>query len=351
MRHTSFGRVTGLRVSEYALGTGNFGTAWGGGAEQPEARVIFDRFAEAGGTFIDTADVYSNGDSERMLGDFLATDRDHFVVATKYGLGAGAPGVSTTGTSRRNMIRSVEASLRRLRTDRVDLLWAHWPDPTTPTDEILAGFDHLVREGKVLHAGLSNFPAWQASHAAAVATLRGWTPLAAVQFEYSLAECTADRELLPMARAHGLGVNLWSPLGGGLLTGKYRTSSSGRLTDWNGGVVKLEDTGQRTAVLDAVLDIARELALTPAQVAMAWLLNVARADVTPVVPVIGPRNLAQLDDYLAALDVTLPDEHLSRLNKVSAPSLGVPHEGIARISKTVLGGDRADVTVPPLPLV
>src|SRR5882672_7797984 len=118
MRHTSFGRVTGLRVSEYALGTGNFGTAWGGGAEQPEARVIFDRFAEAGGTFIDTADVYSNGDSERMLGDFLAT---------KYGLGAGAPGVSTTGTSRRNMIRSVEASLRRLRTDRVDLLWAHWP--------------------------------------------------------------------------------------------------------------------------------------------------------------------------------------------------------------------------------
>jgi aryl-alcohol dehydrogenase-like predicted oxidoreductase len=349
MRYTSFGRRTGLRVSEYALGTGNFGTAWGGGAEQPEARRIFDRFAEAGGTFIDSADVYSDGDSERMLGEFLAADRGHFVVATKFGMSAGRRDISTTGVSRKNMIQSVEASLSRLRTDYVDLLWAHWPDPLTATEEVMAGFDQLVRAGKVLHVGLSNFPAWQAAHAATLADLRGWAPLTAIQFEYSLVERTGDRELLPMARALGLGVNLWSPLGGGLLTGKYRTTTTGRLTDWNGGVLRREDNEQRTAVVDAVLDIARSLDVSPAQVAVAWLRTVPSIG-TAVVPIIGPRDVPQLDDYLAALELTLPEADLRRLDEVSAVPLGVPHEATARNGDALLGGDGKAVDLPLLPV-
>jgi aryl-alcohol dehydrogenase-like predicted oxidoreductase len=350
MRYTAFGRSTGLRVSQYALGTANFGTAWGGGAEREASRKMFDRFADAGGTFIDSADIYSNGDSERMLGEFLAADRDHFVVASKYGLGSGSRRISTTGNSRKNMVQSVEAGLARLKTDYLDLLWAHWPDPLTPTDEIMAGFDHLVRSGKVLHVGLSNFPAWQVSHAAALADLRGWAPLVGVQFEYSLAERSADRELFPMSRALGLGVTTYSPLGGGLLTGKYRTSDSGRLRDWNGSVLLREDNTQRTAVLDTVLDIARETDAKPAQIAVAWVLRTARG-ATPSVPIIGPRDVAQLGDYLSALDIALTPEQIDRLDQVSAIDLGVPHVGSVNNLGGILGGEARKVDRPFVPVV
>jgi aryl-alcohol dehydrogenase-like predicted oxidoreductase len=351
MRYTAFGRSTGLRVSEYALGTANFGTGWGGGAERDASQKMFDRFADAGGTFIDAADIYSNGDSERMLGEFVAADRGHFVLASKYGLSAGNTRISTTGNSRKNMVQSVEASLTRINTDYLDLLWAHWPDPLTPTEEILAGFDHLVRSGKVLHVGLSNFPAWQVAHGAAVAELRGWAPLIGVQFEYSLAERSADRELLPMAHALGLGVTTYSPLGGGLLTGKYRTGDTGRLQDWNGAVLQREDSPQRTAVLDAVLDIAGELEVGPAQVAVAWLLQAGRASASPTVPIIGPRDLAQLDDYLAALKLTLTADQLARLDQVSAPDLGVPHVGAEKNLGGILGGQAALVDRPLVAVV
>jgi aryl-alcohol dehydrogenase-like predicted oxidoreductase len=236
MRYTTFGRRTGLRVSEYALGTANFTTVPGVGADREQARAIFDAFADAGGTFLDCADAYQGGQAEVVLGELLAADRDHFVVATKYTRGSGGlTGVSDTGNSRRSMVRSLEASLRRLGTDHIDVYWAHLPDTVTPVDEIVAGFDDLVRAGKILHGGLSNFPAWRVATAATVADARGRAPIVGMQTEYSLAERTADRELLPMAEAFGLGVTLYAPLAGGLLTGKYRHSGEGRLSRWGGG--------------------------------------------------------------------------------------------------------------------
>jgi aryl-alcohol dehydrogenase-like predicted oxidoreductase len=321
MLHQTFGWRSGLRVSAYALGTVNFGTRWGTGTAPDEARAIFDRFTTAGGTFIDTSDSYERAESEEILGDLLATDRDHFTVATKFGSPDGTHrGITVSGNSRKNMIRAVEASLRRLRTDRIDLYWAHFPDGLTPIDEILRGFDDLVSAGKILYAGLSNFPAWQVSHATAITDLRGWAPVTAIQAEYSLLERTADRELLPMASALGLGVGMWSPLGGGRLTGKYRTSDAGRLTDWRGALVHAENK----VVLDLVLDIAAELGVSPVQVSMAWLLHRQAQSPTALIPLIGPRTVAHLDEYLAALRLTLPQEQIAQLDEASAVAPGVP---------------------------
>ena len=246
MLYQAFGRKTGLRVSALALGTGNFGTGWAHGAERAEAKKIFDSYVAAGGNFIDTADTYQVGQSEQMVGEFIAADRDHFVVATKYTLAA-APnsGLSRTGNSRKNMLRSVEDSLKRLHTDRIDLYWAHFADGLTPIDEILRAFDDLVRAGKILYAGLSNFPAWRIARADLLAELRGWSPIVGVQIEYSLAERSADRELLPMIEALGLGGALWSPLGGGFLTGKYRNSDEGRKKEL-GMLVHSESSARET---------------------------------------------------------------------------------------------------------
>jgi aryl-alcohol dehydrogenase-like predicted oxidoreductase len=223
MRYRIFGRNTGLRVAELALGTGNFGTGWGHGAERDEARRIFEGYAAAGGNFIDTANNYQAGQSEQLVGEFVAGERDNFVLATKYTLGVDAgDGLLQTGNSRKNLIRSVEASLRRLQTDRIDLLWAHMDDGLTPLEEILRGFDDLVRNGKILYAGLSNFPAWKVARAHTLGELRGYAPLAGIQFEYSLVERTADRELMPMAESLGLAATLWSPLGGGQVPQQQR---------------------------------------------------------------------------------------------------------------------------------
>ena len=350
MRYMAFGRRTGLRVSEYALGTANFSTAWGGGAERAEARKMFDRFAEAGGTLIDTADCYGYGQAEEYLADCLAADRAHFVVSSKFTCGALAkPDMSYTGNSRRTMHRAVEESLRRLGTDHLDLYWAHFADPLTPIDEVVAAFGDLVRSGKVLHAGLSNFPAWRVTRAATIAELRGWAPVIAIQVEYSLVERTAERELLPMADALGLGVALWSPLGGGLLTGKYRVDSRGRLTDWK-RVVHVEDTAQKTAVVDAVLAVAEETGAPSARVAMAWLRHRAARSTTTYVPIIGPRDAAQLEDYLAALDLVLSDSQVRRLDEVSAVSLGVPHEIGRNALRGVVPGARDQVLWPAIPV-
>ncbi|MFE3214253.1 aldo/keto reductase [Streptomyces antimycoticus] len=350
MRYTTFGHRTGLRVSEYALGTANFGTGWGAGAEPDEARRIFDRFAEAGGTFLDTADAYQFGQSEELTGQFVAADRDHFVLATKVTLGASPqPDISRTGNSRKNMVASVEASLKRLGTDYIDLLWVHFPDELTPMEEILRGLDDLVSAGKIHHAALSNFPAWCVSRAVTLADLRNWAPIVGVQYEYSLVERSADRELLPMAESLGLGGALWSPLGGGLLTGKYRRSTEGRLSDL-GAVIHTESTDQKTTVVDAVLAVAEETGVTPAQVSVAWVRERAARSVTSLVPIIGPRNLAQLDSYLDALDVQLTPEHFDRLSKVSAVPLGVPHEAIAGSLGGIQGGDSSRVIAPAAPV-
>ncbi|GAA2711649.1 aldo/keto reductase [Actinoplanes palleronii] len=350
MRYTTFGRRSGLRVSEYALGTGNFGTAWASGTGAADARTIFDRFAEAGGTFLDTAGMYQAGESETILGDLLTTDRDHFVVSTKYAASDTAqPHVSLTGSGRKNLVSSVEASLKRLRTDHLDLLFVHFPDGVTPIDEIVRGMDDLVRAGKIHHVALSNFPAWQVSAAATLADLRGWAPIVGIQTEYSLIERTAERELLPMAEALGLAVNLWSPLAGGLLTGKYRTGGDGRATDPSRFVTP-ESTTQRTAVIDTVLAVAEETGASAAQVSMAWLRERNERTAATIVPIVGPRTPAQLDDYLGALQVTLTGEQYTRLDQVSAVDLGVPHGINAMIRPSLLGGDASRFISPLTPI-
>lgn len=346
MRFTTFGRRTGLRVSQYALGTGNFGTGWGAGADPDEARAMFQRYREVGGNFIDTADSYQFGESERLVGQFMGAERDDIVLATKYTVGASAERrLSRTGNGRKNLRSSVEASLARLDTDYIDLLWVHYPDELTPVDEILRGLDDLVSQGKILHAAFSNFPAWRTARAAALADAARWEPISGIQVEYSLVERSADREQLPMAEALGLGVTTWSPLGGGLLTGKYRASDDGRLKDLK-ILIHTESSAQKTAVVDAVLEVARDLGRPAAQVAMAWVNERARRCSTVVVPVIGPRSITQLTSYLEALDITLTEEQYARLSAVSAVDLGVPHiANAARLD--ALQGGRADMLDQP----
>lgn len=341
MRYQVFGKHTGLRVSQLALGTGNFGTAWGYGAEPEEARRMFGRYIEAGGNFIDTADNYQAGQSETLLGELIAPVREKLVVASKFTLGP-APaqaGIAATGNSRKVMIDAVHASLRRLKTDRIDLLWVHMPDGVTPIEEILRGVDDLARAGKIVYAGLSDFPAWRAARAATLAEVRGSLPIAGVQLEYSLVERTAERELLPMAQALGLGTVAWSPLGGGLLTGKYRRGEVGRATQL-GVLIHQEDNAQKAAVLDALQAVADETGSNPGRVAIAWVA--ARG----AIPIVGPKSLMQLEDNLAAADVRLTEQQLAQLNAAGAPALGFPHDLLNQdaIRQGLAGGqlDRLD---------
>lgn len=341
MRYRTFGKRTGLRVSQYALGTANFGTRWAKGADPAECRRMFEAFAEAGGTFVDTADIYQYGESESLLGQFLAGKRDHFVVASKFTHGSGPDaGLMETGNSRKTLVLALEASLRRLGTDYLDLYWAHWPDFVTPVEEIVATFDDLVRQGKILYGGLSNFPAWRIARGATLAELRDSSLLAGAQFEYSLATRDAERELLPMAEGLGLGAAIYSPLRGGLLAGKHRHNGQGHLTETK-SVVRAEDPSQRAAVVDAVVEVARDIGVTPSQVAMAWVNERAGKSATALLPIIGPRTMTQLGDYIAALDVTLTAEQYERLDLVSAPILGIPHEGAQEVLDTLTGGKLA----------
>ncbi|MDH6523141.1 aryl-alcohol dehydrogenase-like predicted oxidoreductase [Streptomyces sp. SAI-135] len=312
MRYQTFGRRTGLRVSELALGTAMFGTRAGVRANPEQARAVLDAYADAGGNFIDTSDAYEFGESEAVLGDLLRDRREQFVLATKY-TRMPLTGVNLTGNSRRTAIRSVEASLRRLKTDYLDVLWVHLPDGVTPIDEILATFDDLTRSGKILHGGLSNFPAWRVAAAAVKSpTLLG------VQEPLNLLNRGLEREMLPAAEAFGLGVCTYFPLASGRLTGKYRQGEEGRFTDMN---LPLEDAGQRKTVLDTLLEISQEAGEAPGRVAMAWLLARADRASTAIVPIVGPRTPEQLQDYVKALALDLEPEHYRRLDEASAPSI------------------------------
>jgi aryl-alcohol dehydrogenase-like predicted oxidoreductase len=343
MRYHIFGKHSGLRVSQLALGTGNFGTAWGYGAEPDEARRMFGRYIEAGGNFIDTADNYQAGQAETLLSELIAPVRERIVLASKFSLGPtpAQAGIVATGNSRKVMIQSVEASLKRLKTDRIDLLWVHMPDGVTPMEELLRGVDDLARAGKIVYAGLSDFQAWRVARAATLAEVRGSLPIAGVQLEYSLVERTSERELLPMAQALGIGVVAWSPLGGGLLTGKYRRGEVGRATQL-GTLIHQEDSAQKEAVLDALHLVAEEIGSNPGRVAIAWV-----AQRGPV-PIVGPKSLAQLEDNLAAADLRLAPEQLARLDAAGAPSLGFPHEllGQAAIRESLAGGQLAQLDAP-----
>ncbi|WP_440808998.1 aldo/keto reductase [Pseudomonas syringae] len=312
MKYKTFGK-TGLSVSQIALGTGNFGTGWGYGADPVVSEAMFNTYAEAGGNFIDTADIYQFGQSEELLGTLLQGRRDDFVLATKFTNGASAnPGRLTTGNSRKAMVSSVEASLKRLKTDRIDLYWAHHPDAVTPIEEILRGLEDLARAGKILYAGLSNFPAWRLARAVTLAEISRTLPIAAAQFEHSLVHRQPETDLFQASHALGLGVVTWSPLGGGMLTGKYRQGEKGRAEGFGGKVFQPENSAQRTLILDTVLDIAAELGVSASQVAIAW------ASTHGAIPIIGPRSQEQIGDNLGALALTLADEQIQRLDAVSS---------------------------------
>ncbi|HEY0147079.1 MAG TPA: aldo/keto reductase [Methylovirgula sp.] len=320
MRYKLFGEHTGLRVSELVLGAGNFGTLWGYGAEPDEARRIFDAYAVAGGNFIDTANGYQFGQSEEIVGDLLSGRRDDFVLATKFSVRTDMnSGILVTGNSRRAMVASVEASLKRLKTDRIDLYWVHMSDGVTPVEEIVRGFDDLVRAGKIVYAGLSDFPAWRVARAVTIAELRGAAPIAGLQVEHSLVERSTEQELLPAGHALGLGIVAWSPLGGGVLTGKYRQGEKGRAEGFGGKVFQAENTPQRTAILDTLIAVAKDAGVTPSEIAIAWVAAKG------ALPIIGPRTLAQLENNLGATKVVLSTDQIARLDKVSAIPAGFPY--------------------------
>jgi aryl-alcohol dehydrogenase-like predicted oxidoreductase len=332
MKYKILGTKTGLPVSELALGTGMFGQTWGYGATADEVKSMIHGYAEAGGNFIDTADNYQWGVSEQWIGEVIAPNRNDFVLSSKYTRGtAAASSLGMLGNHRKSMVQAVEASLKRLKTDRIDLYFAHMDDFLTPVEEIVRGLDDLVRAGKIVYGGLSNFPAWRIATAATIADLRGWAPVTAVQIEYSLLQRTTERELLPMAEGFGLGVMAWSPMAGGLLTGKYRKGETGRATDLKASVLHASSD----VVLDVLFAVAAELDANPGQVAIAWV------KAKGAIPVLGPRTRAQLDDNLKAAALVLSAEQIGRLDTASAIKMGYPHElNTSEEQRSVMTGGR-----------
>jgi aryl-alcohol dehydrogenase-like predicted oxidoreductase len=322
---------SGLRVSEAALGTMTFGEDWGWGAAKDEARKIYDAFREAGGNFIDTANIYTNGSSESFLGEFMEGHRQSVVLATKYTNALPGTDPNSAGNQRKNMMQSVEASLRRLRTDYIDLYWVHIWDQITPVEEVMRGLDDLVRAGKVLYTGISDAPAWWIAQANTLSQLRGWSPFVGLQIEYSLIERTVERELIPMAKSLNIGVTAWSPLANGVLTGKYHggqaSSEPGRM---NNEMMKgfLPERPQTDRIVAAVKSVAGETGSSMAQVALAWL----RFRPVPVIPILGATKLSQFQDNLASFDLTLSSDQFRTLEEASRIELGFPHEFYERES-------------------
>ena len=349
MNYQLLGR-SGLRVSDLCLGTMTFGEDWGWGTARDEARAIYEAYRAAGGNFLDTANLYTNGSSEKLVGEFVAGHRGEVVIATKYTNAAvgfsGQPGTDANagGNQRKNMVQAVEASLKRLKTDYLDLYWLHVWDQLTPAEEVMRAFDDLVRAGKVLYVGISDAPAWVVAKSNTLAELRGWTRYVGLQIEYSLLERTVERELIPVARDQGMTVLAWSPLRNGLLTGKYLPENVQR-SEAEGARMHSEmmrgfgSAGQEThAVVRALVAIGQELGVSAAPVALAWL----RYRPVPVIPIVGSRRLAQFEDNLSSLDVSLSPEQLGRLDQVSAVSLGFPHDFLALdpVQAIVFGGLR-----------
>jgi aryl-alcohol dehydrogenase-like predicted oxidoreductase len=327
MNYQLLGR-SGLRVSDLSLGTMTFGEDWGWGSSKEEARKIYDAYRDAGGNFIDTANVYTQGTSEKFVGEFIAGHREEVVLATKYTNSAPGNDANAGGNHRKNMVQAVEASLKRLGTDYIDLYWLHIWDQMTPAEEVMRAFDDLIRSGKVLYIGISDAPAWVVAKSNTLAELRGWTRYVGLQIEYSLLERTVERELTPMAKDQQMTVLAWSPLSHGLLTGKYLPESTTGVADADSrlnhdmlkGFVNQTDARERT--VREVVALAKEMEVSPAQVALAWL----RHRPVPVIPIIGARKLTQLQDNIGSLEVSFTADQLDRLNQVSAVSMGFPTE-------------------------
>ena len=322
MKYRLLGK-SGLRISEAALGTMTFGEEWGWGAAKDEARKVYDTYREAGGNFIDTANVYTNGSSERFMGEFIKDHRQSIVLATKYSNAAPGNDPNAAGNHRKSMMQAVEASLSRLQTDYIDLYWVHIWDQMTPVEEVMRGLDDLVRQGKVLYAGISDAPAWWIAQANTIAELRGWSRFVGLQIEYSLIQRTVERELVPMAKALGLGITAWAPLANGVLTGKYHgngTAEAGRMSRQE--MREFFPAQERAEqVIAALKSVAEQTGRSMAQVALAWL----RHRPVPVIPILGARKVSQLQDNLDSLDLNLSAEQLKALDEGSSVEPGFPY--------------------------
>lgn len=316
MLYQTLGR-SGLKVSELCLGTMGFGTEWGWGIDKEASFKILDAYANHGGNFLDTANRYTEGSSERILGEFMQSNRDNFVLATKYSLHDNLTNVNASGNARKNMKRSVEGSLKRLQTDFIDVLYLHIWDFLTPIDEVMRGLHDLVSQGKVNYIAISDTPAWIVSSANTMAELRGWNKLIALQVEYSLLQRTPERELIPMAQHFGMTVTPWAPLAGGALTGKYLKGDTGRLKATSS---RLND--RSTAITQAVVEVAEEMGVSPGNVALRWTMQQGFS----CIPIVGATKLAQLEENLKVCDIVLSPAHLAKLDAVSSIPMGFPHE-------------------------
>lgn len=314
---------TGLRVSELCLGTMTFGEDWGWGAPKEVCAELAHTYLEAGGNFIDTANYYTNGSSEAILGEILQDKRDQIVLATKYTLMTDRKNINSGGNHRKNLVQSVEKSLKRLKTDYIDVYWAHIIDHYTPIEETMRALDDLVKAGKILYTGISDTPAWKVAKANTIAEERDWTRFNAIQVEYNLLERTSERDLIPMAESEKLSVLAWSPLAGGLLTGKYNSSNKEEIKG-----SRLENSkrvnDRNLAIADVLIEVAEELNVSPSTVALAWTRRNQN-----IIPIIGSRKVGQLKDNLDCLNISLGPEHLKRLEEASKIELGFPHDFIA----------------------
>jgi len=327
MKYKLLGR-SGLRVSELCLGTMTFGEEWGWGNNKEISRDVFTRFSEAGGNFLDTANFYTNGTSERLLGEFMGQEREKFVLTTKYTLTTNPKDPNASGNHKKNLVQSVNASLKRLNTDYIDLLWIHMWDDYTPIDELMRGLDEVVRQGKVLYVGASDTPAWVIAKANTMADMRGWNPFIGLQLEYSLAERSIEAEFFPMANELDLSICAWSPLAFGVLTGKYLGPQANearlKIIDEPWRVHYLNERNQKIA--QTVVEIAKEIGKSAAQVAINW----TRQKSNRVIPIIGAKSVEQLNDNLGALDFELTYEQMLRLDHVSSYPVAFPHNFLSR---------------------
>lgn len=327
MKYKLMGR-SGLRVSELCLGTMTFGEEWGWGNNKEISRQVFNAFSEAGGNFIDTANFYTNGTSEKQVGEFMGKEREKYVLATKYTLTTNPKDPNASGNHRKNLVQAVNSSLKRLNCDYIDLLWIHMWDEFTPTDELMRALDDVVSQGKVLYVGASDTPAWVVAQANTMADMRGWNPFIGLQLEYSLVERSIEPEFFPLAEHLDLSICAWSPLAFGVLTGKYlgQQDKNGRLgiidAPWK--VQYLTDRNQQIAKV--VVDIAREIGKSAAQVALNW----TRQKSNRIIPIIGAKSVEQLKDNLGCLDFELTKEQMQRLDNISAYPVPFPHNFLAR---------------------
>jgi aryl-alcohol dehydrogenase-like predicted oxidoreductase len=325
MRYKLLGK-SGLRVSELCLGAMTFGEDWGSmlpGASKEEAKKIFDLFVSKGGNFIDTANVYQNGTSEKYVGEFISSEREKFVLATKYTLTTNPDDPNASGNHRKNLVQSVDASLRRLKTRYIDLLWVHVWDSMTPVEEVMRSLDDLIRSN-------------------AIAELRGWSSFIGIQIMYSLIERSAERELLPMATTLDIGTTAWSPLGGGVLSGKYNRQNSNESKRFNvNNAMSASFVNERNiSIATEVQAIAKEINKTPSQIALSWIRQQQKdKDKGVIIPIVGARTEAQIKDNLGCLDFELTSDQLKRLDEKSKIQLGFPHDFMSEAAKIFLYGN------------